>query len=113
MSGATSMGAGVDMLLPARFREPPPGTPRALRRGRGTPAPMGSGMELFGLHRNGSEFPVEIGLSPIHDAGRMLVAAAIRDVSEHRQAQNELLAARPGRRPRQQRQEPLPGDGKP
>jgi len=87
------VGQPVEILLPQRFR----GRHVAHRQGYGDNVrvrPMGAGLELFGIRADGSEFPVEISLSPITDTGRTMVAAAIRDVTERKRVEAELRVAR-------------------
>ena len=80
-SQAELIGLPVEALIPERFHE-------AHLRHRQSyasapkPRPMGAGLSLFGRRADGSEFPVEIALSPIQVAGERLYAASIRDISE-------------------------------
>ncbi|HEY0178169.1 MAG TPA: PAS domain S-box protein [Dokdonella sp.] len=86
-------GLPIETLLPERLRE----AHRAHRaRYVGNPhvRPMGIGLELVGARRDGSEFPVEIGLSPARDGDATLYAASIRDVSETHRARAALARAR-------------------
>ena len=85
------LGRSIEMLVPERvgsdhrgFRHDYFCDPQA--------RPMGAGRELFGRRKDGSEVPVEIGLSPIHTSRGMLVLASIVDITERKLA--ELEAAR-------------------
>jgi two-component system, sensor histidine kinase len=87
------VGRPVEFLMPLRFRQ------RHVNH-RHTyidsvrVRPMGIGLELFGQRIDGAEFPVEISLSPIEGGDQFLVAAAIRDVSDRKRVEAELIVAR-------------------
>ena len=83
------LGKSVDSLVPERLRGG-----HALHRQRYADAPrlrpMGSGLTLYAQRRSGSEFPVEISLSPVTIDGHTLFSANIRDITERRRNESEL-----------------------
>lgn len=83
------MGKPIEMLVPQRFRAPHP----AYREGffhAPQARPMGAGRDLFGLHRDGREVPLEIGLKPLEINGKRHVLAAIVDISERKHIDAKL-----------------------
>jgi len=85
------LGRPIETLVPERFRSHHMDY-RHGYLGDARARPMGAERELFGLRKDGTEVPIEIGLNPIHTAEGLLVLASIIDISERKQA--ELEAAR-------------------
>jgi PAS domain S-box-containing protein len=83
------LGQRVEMLVPERFRRGHPAMreaffvdPQARR--------MGAGRDLFGLRRDGHEFPVEIGLNPIRTDEGVFVLSAIVDITERKKSEEQI-----------------------
>ncbi|MFI5089122.1 MAG: PAS domain S-box protein [Terriglobales bacterium] len=90
--GEELIGLPVEMLMPPRFRG---GHTKHRDQFLSTPRlrPMGEGRDLYGLRRDGSEFPVEISLNPIASEDGTLVTSSIRDISGRKRAEQELRRA--------------------
>ncbi len=88
-TGQELFGKNVEMLVPARFRG---GHPRHRENYSAHPRTrqMGAAMNLFGLRKDGTEFPVDIMLKPMQTETGPVVVSFIRDVTEQRAAQEAL-----------------------
>lgn len=83
------IGTSVDRLVPERFRKGHAGY-RTGFQAEPQLRLMGVGRDLYALRKDGSEFPVEIGLAPIKTSKETLVMATIVDITERKHAQEEI-----------------------
>ncbi len=90
------LNADPDVLLPERFRDKHK-EHRRTYMSEPRVRPMGTGLDLYGRKKNGSEFPVDIALGvlqPDHAEQDMVILAVVRDVTERKEAERNLLEAK-------------------
>ena len=83
------LGQPVEMLLPERFRQVHAGL-RGTYIAEPRIRPMGSGADLYGRRKDGSEFPVDVSLAPLETPEGMQVIATVRDATERRRAEQRV-----------------------
>lgn len=86
---AELLGRPLEMLMPERYRGSHFAQTRAYTadpRAR----PMGSGLDLFGMRKDGSEFPIDVSISPLPPQKEIFIASTIRDMTSHRRLEEEL-----------------------
>jgi len=86
---AELLGQAIEILVPERYRSKHPGH-RGLYFDGPKSRPMGAGLDLMGRRRDGSEFPVEISLSPLETEEGTWVSSSIRDTTERRRFERAL-----------------------
>ena len=84
------VGNTVDALLPPAFRQHHPAH-RERFFAAPEQKPMGKGRDLLGMRADGTEFPVEVSLTPLTFQGKQWVAAMITDISERKQLENKVV----------------------
>jgi PAS domain S-box-containing protein len=82
------IGQAVEILIPVQFRAHHPAL-RTVFAAAPSARPMGAGRDLYGLCNDGTEFPIEIGLSPFQRDGHDMVLATIIDITERKRLENE------------------------
>ena len=80
------LGQKVEVLLPQRVRRRHTKDRAAYLRHPGV-RPMGTGLELYGRRKDGSEFPIDVSLSHLQTGGETLVSGFIRDITERKQSE--------------------------
>jgi len=83
------LGQPIELLVPGRYRSQHPNHRDTFAQ-RPTTRSMGSGRDLFGLRKDGTEVPIEIGLNPIRTREGEFVLASIIDITERKRSEKSL-----------------------
>jgi PAS domain S-box-containing protein len=87
-ASAELIGKPIELLIPERYRATHPGHRASFIAAPGA-RPMGAGRDLFGLHKDGHEIPVEIGLTPLDTEDGLAVLVTIVDITERKRGETE------------------------
>ncbi len=87
------LGKEIEVLIPERFHAQHPANVNSFFANRAT-RQMGAGRDLWGRKKDGTEFPVEVGLSPLELEGETFVLAGIVDITERRRALDTISQAK-------------------
>src|SRR6185436_3043290 len=87
------IGQSIEMLVPTQFPKYNTG-PHSEFLSEPVVRSMGSGRDLYGIHKNGNQFPVEIGLNPIQTEEGIMVLSSIIDITLRKKHEEELKEAR-------------------
>ncbi len=83
------LGSPVEILIPERFRQAHT-SHRSAYSNQANMRSMGTGLELYGKRKDGSEFPVDIMLSPVETDEGQLVMGVVRDITERKQSEEAM-----------------------
>ncbi|MEM7013001.1 MAG: PAS domain S-box protein [Verrucomicrobiota bacterium] len=85
------IGSRIETLMPERYRGGHLQLRAEFMNAAESPRPMGSGRDLFALRKDGTEFPVEIGLAPFNSENGKMVVASIVDITERKELEQKVL----------------------
>ncbi|MGB0128015.1 MAG: PAS domain S-box protein, partial [Rhodocyclaceae bacterium] len=88
-ASGSMLGLAVESLIPERFRHTHEGYRAAFAK-HPQSRPMDRGLNLFGRRCDGSEFPVEVGLGPLHLGDQAMIIVSVLDISARKQAEADL-----------------------
>ena len=86
-TGEELLGKDLLVLIPERYQQ---SHKRKVEEYFSRPRPMGSGLEIYALRKDGAELPADISLSPLETDGELLAIASVRDITERKRAERQI-----------------------